>query len=120
MKFIVTAAAFALLATPALAGGAIPDGTYQCAMDGYLQGEMVIQGNTYMGPNYDGQYDGRYTFSVSGRNLHFNGPIGIYSDPSMQFLGALLADDGNGGVGIELHIKLADSDNIHQAYCTIE
>ncbi len=120
MKFLVTAAAFALLASPALAGGQIPDGTYDCMMDdGIGNGSMVIQGNTYMGPNYDGQYEGRYTFSVGGGgDIRFNGPLGLYA--GLQVIGARLVDDGNGNPAIEIQVKDSASDNIHITDCTIE
>ena len=120
MKHVFAMAALVLFATPALAGGQIPDGTYQCYMDGYLNGEMVISDNTYKGPNYDGKYDGTFTFAVGGDNgITFNGPIGLYSDPSLQFLGGRLVESA-GKPAIELHVKSVDSANVHIAVCSIE
>lgn len=120
LKFFMAAAAFTLLATPALAAGAIPDGTYQCMMDGLMNGEMVIAGDTYMGPNYDGQYDGKFEFAVSANNITWNGPIGIYSDPGMEHIGSMVVKEDDGDPAIEIHVKLKDSDNVHVAVCTIE
>lgn len=120
MKFFLVAPVVALLATPALAGGVIPDGTYQCMMDGLMNGEMVIAGDTYMGPNYDGQYDGKFNFAVVANNITWGGPIGIYSDPSMEHIGSMVVKEDDGDPAIEIHVKLKDSDNLHIAVCTIE
>jgi hypothetical protein len=46
------------LASPALAGGALPDGTYECTMDLYIAGDMEIVGSTSKGPAFDRKYDG--------------------------------------------------------------
>ena len=121
MKPVVIAFAFALLATPAFAAGELPDGTYDCAMDdGIGNGSMVIAGNTYQGPNYDDQYDGTYTFEVSpDGNIDFQGPVGMYSDPSMQFVGGLVIYPDKKTPAIELHVKLKGSDTVHFVQCDI-
>ena len=90
LKVVSVTALLALFASPALASGQLPDGTYQCMMDEHLQGEMIIAGNTYQGPAYDGQYDGTFPFTIVDNNIDLQGTKGIYEDPTIQFIGALL------------------------------
>jgi hypothetical protein len=120
LKIAVLAVLLAGVVSPAIAGGAIPDGTYQCQMDGHLNGEIVILGATYKGPNYDGEFDGTYNFAVSADNITWVGPLGLYNDPTMQHLGSMVVKDDNGRPAIQIHIKLQDSDNVHIADCILE
>ena len=120
LKIVAVAALLALLASPALASGQLPDGTYQCTMDEHLQGEMIIAGKTYQGPAYDGQYDGTFPFTIVDNNIDLQGTKGIYEDPTIQFIGALLVDDGKGHPAIEYHVKLQGSDTVHIGACTLE
>ena len=114
MRILLAAAALALLATPVLADGDIPDGTYQCmADDGIGQGDMVIQGNTYMGPNYDGQYAGRHTFAVGdGGNITFSGPLGLYS--AVDVIGGRVVD------GPTMQLQVMQDNTILTIDCTPE
>lgn len=119
LKLAALAALVAVLASPALAGGQLPDGTYDCMLDnGYLAGSMEIAGNSYKGPAFDGKYDGAYPFETGpGGGLFLKGPVGGYTDPGFQFIGALIAQEGD-HLSIELHVKQDGSDNIHSVLCS--
>ena len=120
MKLVLTAALIAL-ATPAFAAGDIPDGKYDCTMDGYSNGTIVIAGNTYKGPDYDGDNSGTYTFDVQGGgNINFRGPVGMYADPGTEEVLGLVIYPDNKTPAIELHVKTKGSDTIHIAQCLIE
>ena len=121
MKLVVAALALTILATPAFAGGDLPDGKYQCVMDDTLpNGEMVIAGDTYQGPNYDGQYEGSYPFAVDDSdNIAWNGPLGIYSD-GFDLIGSSIVTDSNNQPAIEIHLRESGSDVIHTVFCNIE
>ena len=113
-------AALALLTTPAFADGAIPDGSYDCTMDGFGNGTMVIKGNTYKGPDMDGDDSGTFTFDVgSGGSITFNGPVGFYADPGTTVDGLVITPDGK-TPAIELHVKVAGNPSAHIAQCEIE
>jgi len=120
-RLLVAASAFALLAAPVLASTDIPDGVYDCNMDGYGNGSIVIKGDTYKGPDYQGEDSGTYTFTVAGGgNIDFHGPVGMYSDPGMEFVGGLVVYPDGRTPAIELHVKLKGSDTVHFAQCVIE
>lgn len=76
LKLAVLAALAAAIASPALAGGMLPDGTYDCMLDnGYLAGSMEIVGNSYKGPAFDGKYEGAYPFETGPQGgLFLKGP----------------------------------------------
>lgn len=120
MRATLVGCAFCLLATPVFAAGALPDGTYACQVDdGIGNGEMVIKGNTYQGPNYDGQYDGTYTFSVDSDNITWHGPLGLYAD-GFDIIGSEVVNGDDNLPAIAIHFKQAGSDAIHVTYCDIE
>jgi len=120
MKLALAALGLTLLATPAVASGDLPDGTYQCVVDdGIMNGEMVIKGNTYQGPNYDGQYDGTYTFKVASDNITWNGPLGLYSD-GFDIIGSEVVNGNDNKPAIAIHYRRKGSDVIHNTYCDIE
>lgn len=119
MKTIVLAAVLAALALPAYAAGELPDGTYDCMMGEYIAGSMEIDGNMYKGPAFDGNYEGAYPFQIGANHgLFLKGPVGGYTDPGYQLVGALVVEDGN-QPAIELHVKQDGSDNIHFVLCTL-
>jgi hypothetical protein len=120
MKIVVLAGLLALCATPALAAGKLPDGTYDCTLDnGYIAGSIEIDGMTYKGPAFDGNYEGAYPFEVGDDyGLFLKGPVGGYTDPGYQFIGALVVKNGD-EPAIELHVKQDGSDNVHFVTCTL-
>ena len=120
MKIVVLAGLLVLCATPAFAAGGLPDGTYDCTLDnGYITGSIEIDGMTYKGPAFDGNYEGAYPFEVGDKGgLFLKGPVGGYTDPGYQFIGALIVDN-DGEPAIELHVKQDASDNIHFVTCTL-
>jgi hypothetical protein len=118
LKIIVLAAALAAIASPCLAAGTLPDGTYDCMLGDYIAGSMEIDGNMYKGPAFDGEYDGAYPFDVDDRGgIAFHGPVGGYTDPGYQLVGALAVDEGD-HVSIELHVRQDGSDNVHFVLCS--
>ncbi len=119
-KLLFAAAVLSALATPALAAGELADGKYQCVMDDNLpNGEIVISGNTYQGPDYDGQFEGTFTFSVSADNITWNGPLGIYRD-GFELIGSSVVKDPDGANAIEIHLRQSGGDVIHTVYCNPE
>src|SRR3569623_3204410 len=76
MKIVVLAGLEALCATPVFAAGKLPDGTYDCTLDnGYIAGSIEIDGATYKGPAFDGNYEGAYPFEVGDDyGLFLKGP----------------------------------------------
>lgn len=121
MKLLLAATAFALLTTPSFAAGDIPDGTYDCEMDGFGNGSIVIKGDTYKGPDYEGDDSGTYKFDVQGGgNINFHGPVGLYAGPGTEEVLGLVIYPDNKTPAIELHVKMKGSDTIHIAQCLIE
>ena len=120
MKIVVLAGLVALCATPVFAAGKLPDGTYDCTLDnGYIAGSIEIDGATYKGPAFDGNYEGAYPFAVGDDyGLFLKGPVGGYTDPGYQFIGALVVKNGD-EPAIELHVKQDGSDNVHFVTCTL-
>ena len=114
--------AFASLASasPALAGGALPDGTYECTMDAYIAGDMEIVGNTYRGPAFDRNYEGGpYEFVVdASNNIIWHGPVGGYTEPGFQLIGTRLTKDDAGNIGFQMEVRQDGSDNIHFVTCS--
>jgi hypothetical protein len=120
IKLALAVLAFAVLASPALAAGELPDGTYACQVDdGIGNGEMVIKGNTYQGPNYDGQYDGAHTFKIDSDNITWNGPLGLYSD-GFDIIGSEVVNGDGNKPAIAIHFRQKGSDVVHVTYCDIE
>lgn len=120
MKLGFATLGLVLLSTPAFASGALPDGTYQCvADDGIMNGEMVISGNTYKGPNYDGHYDGTFTFKVASDNITWGGPLGLYSD-GFDILGSSVVNGDDNKPAIAIHFRQNGSDIVHVTYCDLE
>lgn len=120
MKPIIAAAALALIATPAFAAISLPDGTYDCTMDGYISGSFEIVGSTYKGPAFDGNYEGTYDMVVDPDtgNITFKGPVGGYTEPGFQLIGGMVVDiDGHGTPGIQLEVRQDGSENIHFVQC---
>ena len=115
--------AFASLASasPALAGGALPDGTYECTMDAYIAGDIEIVGNTYRGPAFDKNYEGGpYEFTVdASNNVIWHGPVGGYTEPGFQLIGTRLTKDDAGNVGFQMEVRQDGSDNIHFVTCSL-
>ena len=107
-------------ATSALAGGALPDGTYECTMNSYIAGDMEIVGNTYRGPAFDRNYEGGpYEFDVdSSTNIIWHGPVGGYTDPGFQLIGTRLTKDDGGNIGFQMEVRQDGSDNIHFVTCS--
>jgi len=121
MKEIFAASLLFAFVSPALAAGGLPDGTYDCYMDGYGNGSIVIKGDTYQGPAYDGQYDGVFKYDVaSGGNITWHGTLGLYGDPGIEHIGSLVVRGDRDLPAIEIHVRLQGSDNIHIAVCNIE
>ena len=90
-------------------------------MDGYGNGTIVIKGNTYKGPDYEGDDSGTYTFNVAGGgNIDFHGPVGMYADPGTELILGLVTYPDGTTPAIELHVRLKGSDTIHIAQCLIE
>lgn len=120
MKLLFAAAMVAALATPSVASGLLPDGTYDCTLDnGYLAGSIEIDGATYKGPAFDGKYKGAWPFETDANyGLFLKGPVGGYTDPGFQFIGALIVKDGD-TPAIELHVKQDGSDSVHFVVCTL-
>lgn len=119
MKLILAALSLVLLATPAVAASALPDGTYECWVDdGIGNGDMVIKGNTYEGPNYDGKYDGTYTFSVAADNITWHGPLGLYSD-GFVIVGSSVVNGNDNKPAIAIHFHETGSEIVHTTYCDI-
>jgi hypothetical protein len=119
MKLALAAFGLFILATPALAAGALPDGTYECWVDdGMGNGDMVIKGNTYQGPNYDGQYDGTYTFKVVSDNITWNGPLGLYSD-GFDIIGSSVVNGNDNKPAIAINFRETGSEIVHTTYCDI-
>lgn len=123
MPYRVLAAAAMLFAltTPALAIE-LPDGTYECLLDGrYGAGDMEIAGRTYRGPAFDRNYTGSYEFELdeSNGNITFLGPVGGYTEPGFQLIGGLVvAVDATGTAGIQLQVRQDGGDNIHFVVCS--
>ena len=121
MKSIVALALFCLaLASPALAGGALPDGTYECTMDLYIAGDMEIVGNTYRGPAFDRKYEGGpYAFEIdASNNIVWHGPVGGYTEPGFQLIGTRLTKSDAGTIGFQMEVRQDGSDNIHFVTCS--
>lgn len=107
-------------ASPALAGGALPDGTYECTMDAYIAGDMEIVGSTYRGPAFDRNYEsGPYEFTVdASSNIIWRGPVGGYTEPGFQLIGTRLTKDDAGNIGFQMEVRQDGSDNIHFVTCS--
>lgn len=83
---------------PALAV-TLPDGTYYCAMDSGSMlmhlGDIEISGNSYQGPAYDGNYEGRYPMEVTSDNtINWGGPLGGFEGDGMEVVSSVLKRDG--------------------------
>ncbi len=108
---LIPAVVLMLLATPtaASAAGALPDGKYQCVMDDTLpNGEMIIAGDTYEGPDYDGKYEGKFTFSVVSDNI------------TCDIIGSMVLSGNNNQPAIAINFKEAGGDVVHTTYCDLE
>ena len=119
---VIPAVVLMLLATPtaAFAAGALPDGKYQCVMDDTLpNGEMIIAGDTYQGPDYDGKYEGKFTFSVVSDNITWHGPLGIYRE-GFDIIGSMVVSGDNNQPAIAINFKEAGGDVVHTTYCDLE
>ena len=122
VKSIAVLALFCLaLASPALAGGALPDGTYESTMDEYIAGDMEIVGSTSKGPAFDRKYDGGpYEFLVdASNNIVWHGPVGGYTEPGFQLIGTRLTKSDAGTIGFQMEVRQDGSDNIHFVTCTL-
>ncbi len=120
LKSVLVAAALAALASPAFAVE-LPDGTYDCVLDGrYGGGSMEIVGRTYKGPAFDGKYEGAYDLELDAANgnITFLGPVGGYTEEGFQLIGGMVVDVGNGTPGIQLEVRQDGSDNIHFVVCS--
>jgi hypothetical protein len=90
-------AALVLLSVPATAKAeTLRDETYRCSIGGLNihLGDIEIDGNTYRGPAYDGNYDGDYSFSLSPDGaITWNGPLGGISEAG-AIVSTTLVKDG--------------------------
>ena len=60
-----------------------------------LKPDIEINGDTYQGPAWDGNYEGRYPFEVTDSNtINWGGPLGGFEGDGMEVVSTVLKRDG--------------------------
>jgi len=52
------------------------DGRYACTTSTFYLGDIVISGQTYRGPAYDGRFEEAHPIQVAGQNITWGGTLG--------------------------------------------
>jgi hypothetical protein len=85
----------------AWASADLPDGDYDCLSEmGSLMGTIRIDGDSFAGPAYDGQYDGSYPFSTSGGTVIWGGALEGLDSGGNSVASTVIRD---GGIDIVVH-----------------
>jgi hypothetical protein len=104
----ITLAALTLLACHPASATQLADGRYRCVISSFHLGDIEIEGSTYRGPAFDGQFEGDYQFEVTdGNTINWGGPLGGISSDGNTVVSTVLKDAGGGTVGFDITIQNA-------------
>lgn len=107
---VVAASAMGLLIALSASASAVelPDGNYECWLSNMMLGVIQIEGDTYRGPAFDGNYEGDHTFELTDAGtINWGGPLGGMSTGGNTVTSTVLKDAGGGRVGFDVQIQNA-------------
>lgn len=107
------------MATPAISGGLLPDGTYECRLGANEEfaGSMVIAGDTYVGPDIGEHPSERFLFTETGDDIEWLGPLGGFSAAGYVPFSTRRLEGGDGYVAFRLLIKKDEVESMHLIDC---
>lgn len=86
----------------------LADGLYGCTLSSYFLGDILIEGGTFRGPAFDGEFGDAYPFEITeGNTINWGGPLGGLSADGNQIVSTVLRNAGGGKIGFDITIQNA-------------
>jgi hypothetical protein len=117
MKFVLAAATLTLVATPAFAGGDLPDGTYNCALDRAAFGAIKIEAENYSTSKDSAAFDEPGMFIVLDGKVQFLGSMSFLDVTGHRYDNAPVRPGPSGAAGFDLVMLTPDQSGFVTAAC---
>jgi hypothetical protein len=111
---LALAAAITLTAVPAFASADLPDGTYNCVLDGAAFGSIKIEGDNYSSSKDGATFDEPQMFIVLDGKIQFLGTVGFLDVTGHVYDNAPVRDGG-----FDLTVLTPDQSGFVTAACDI-